>query len=82
MKYLTLKELGIRRLNGNDIIRDGDLQWCDKMPHFESVNDLQLMVVTRTPAWQIGCQVCTEEIQNYANKFFRRLTNVTNQAKT
>lgn len=70
---LTLKQLGIRRLGGNDIIKAGDLQWCVKRPIFTSVEDVNSMLATDASDWVVGCQVCTEEIQNYPNFFFRKL---------
>jgi hypothetical protein len=70
---LTLKQLGIRRLGGNDIVRVGDLQWCDCIPHFDKIEDVKFMVITDAYCHCVGCQVCTEEVQQYANKFFRKL---------
>lgn len=71
----SLKELGIRRLGLNDIIRVGDFQ-------FTKGGDLCLYSVdeikTNLPfveatSWYFGKQICDEEIQNHGNNFYRFL---------
>ena len=78
MNYLTLKQLGLRRLGGRDIIRAGDLQWCNKTIRFDSINDLRLLVETTSDSHWVGQQVCTEEVQSYSNFFFRKISDAPN----
>jgi hypothetical protein len=77
---MTLKQLGIRKLGLNDIIRVGDIQLVKggNASIYHSFGDLVscLPVVKEGEFW-VGRQICEQEIQDFANDFYRKL-NVTN----
>jgi hypothetical protein len=77
---------GWRRLGGNDIVREGDVEWFkDYNTPFtgENGNQTHGVLVTKS-SWCLGEQMCTEDMYNYGNAIYRKLKpkNVTAEQTT
>jgi hypothetical protein len=66
---------GWRRLGGNDIVREGDLEWIkDAKTSFTDENGNQTYgVLVTKQSWCFGKQMCTEEMYKYVNAIYRKL---------
>ena len=70
----SLRELGVRKLGLNDIIKVGDFEFTkDGYLRNWSIDEMKKLPVAEETYWYIGKQICDEEIQNYGNNFYRFL---------
>jgi len=72
---MTLKQLGIRKLGLNDIVRVGDFQLCkgSEFDNQEMVDSFERNHSVHESDFCCGKQICLEEMQNYGNNIYRRL---------
>lgn len=68
---MKLKIPGWRRLGGNDIVREGDLEWPKSDPQISFL--FSDGTIGAIPTIHVGCQMCTEEMRNYGNDVWRKL---------
>lgn len=70
----TLKQLGFRKLGGNDIVRVGDYQYTNLEKIDETnVNSMLIFEITANDTYLIGEQMCCEFMQQYGNNIYRKL---------
>lgn len=70
----TLKQLGFRKLGGNDIVRIGDYEWTKSSKVDESnIENVLNFVLTENDTHIVGEQMCCEFMQDYGNNIYRKL---------